>query len=411
MTRRFLTPVVLLAISFCNVVAQSGGKIAYVRESTSIRLINPDGTNDRQLFTHPDLNQQLAIFELAWKPDGTELAFSSAHEATSSPYLADIYSIRTDGSGLKRLTNPPARAALAGLPKGSVTVNVRNLQAGDVGSPSFIIYVEGADEPQQVLIPPGSAKTVTFKSVADFGRRPQMVVAMYGKYRWFVPGVDVVPGRNVTAPMFPISGTGYDMHGAFRPVWRSDGSRISFRSGLCIVSSAPANATPGSGAFNPFFSGKNPMGTCTWDWGPTPATANQVIYSENSSASNIFQMTEGGSHPGTMLTEFSNIPYQLLTDLHWLPDGSGLLYSTVNTFRDSSNIFRFDFATKRTTQVTKMEKEFARMFSISPDSRTVVFERCPDREEEQGCDIWTIGTDGRGARLLVKNGLRPAWGK
>ena len=390
----------------------SSGVIAYVRNGTEIRLINADGSNDRQLWTHPDLNQQLGIFELAWKPDGTELAFSSAHEGSSSPYVADIYSIRPDGSGLHRLTNPPERAGLARFPKGSVTVNVVNNTPADQGPPSFIIYMEGAEDPQQVLIPSGASKTVTFKSVADFGRRPQMVIAMHGPMRWFVPGADVIPGRNVTAPTFPILDAGFEMHGAFRPVWRADGSRISYRNGgVCIISSSPAKPAAGTSGFNPIFSGKNPLGACSWDWGPTAATANQIIYSENSSGSNIYQMTEGGTHPGTKLTSYSDLDYQLLTDLHWIPDGSGLLYSTVNTFRDSSNIFRYDFASKKTTPVTKLDKEFAREFSISPDSTSVVFQRCKDREAEAGCDLWTIGIDGRGAKLLVKNGLRPAWGK
>jgi hypothetical protein len=389
----------------------SAGAIAYVRGSTEIRLINPDGANDRQLWTHPDLNEQLGIFEMAWKPDGTELAFSSAHEATASPYMADIYSIRADGSGLRKLTNPPERSGLGRFPKGSVTVNVNNSLLVSDTPANFIVYVVGADEPQQVSIPSGATKAITFKSVADFGRQPQMLVAISGNRRWFVPGVDVLPGRTVSSPILPISGPGFEMHGAFRPVWRADGSRISFRSGLCLVSSAPTTPVPGSLAFNPFFAGKNPLGTCTWDWGPTPATANQVIYSENSAGSNIYQMTEGGAHPGTKLTAFSDLDYQLATDLRWMPDGSGLLYSTVNTFRDSSNIFRYDFATKRTTPVTRLDKEFARMFSISPDSRSVVFERCADREKDEGCDLWTIGTDGSSARLLVRNGQRPAWGR
>jgi hypothetical protein len=53
--------------------------------------------------------------------------------------------------------------------------------------------------------------------------------------------------------------------------------------------------------------------------GPTPATANQVIYTENSSGSNIYQMTEGGSHPGTKLTAFSDLDNQFVNDLHWIP--------------------------------------------------------------------------------------------
>jgi hypothetical protein len=390
----------------------SGGVVAYVRGDKEIRLIDPDGTNDRQLWTHPDLNEGLGIFELAWKPDGTELAFSSAHEATSSLYIADIYTIRRDGSRLEKLTNPPDRTDFAEFPKGSVTVKINNYEAADVGSVTFIVYVAGADEPQQIVLPAGTSKTLVFKWVADFGNHPQPVVAMFGKYRWFIPGVDVHAGRNVTAPAFTITGKGFDMLGAFRPVWRNDSSRISYRSGLCVVSSVSTKVTPGEYSFNPLFGGKNPMGTCTWDWGPTAATANQVLYSENSSGgSNIFQMSEGGMHPGTKLTQFSDIDYQLLYDLHWLPDASGFMYSTVNLFRDSANIYRYDIASKRTTQVTKLEKEFAREFSISPDGRYVAYERCPTADEDKGCDIWISGADGNGSRRLVSNGQRPAWGK
>jgi len=411
MLSRFLTLLILLLCFVSSTLAQKG-TIAYVRNSTEIRLINPDGSNDRQLWTHPDLNQQLGIFDLAWKPDGTELAFSSAHEAASSLYVADIYSIRPDGSGLHRITNPPERAGFAKFPQGSVTVKILNNTPDSKGPPNFIVYIEGAEDPQQVSLPPGETKTITFKSVADFGKRLQMIVAMYGPYRWIVPGTDVVAGRSVAAPIFPILDTGFELYGAFRPVWRADGSRISYRhGGVCIISSSAAKPVAGTQAFNSFFSGKNPLGTCAWDWGPTPATANQVIYTENSSGSNIYQMTEGGSHPGTKLTAFSDLDNQFVNDLHWIPDGSGLLYSTVNTFRQSSNIFRYDFASRKTTQVTNFDKEFAREFSVSPDGGSVVFQRCKDREEEAGCDLWITGTDGRGAHLLVKNGLRPSWGK
>jgi hypothetical protein len=417
MTFRFLT--LILVFSFCLLpnfaqgpgARSDAGVIAYVRGSKEIRLINPDGSGDRQFWTHADVVPPLGIFELAWKPDGTELAFSSAHEGLVSAYMADIYTIRRDGSNLRRITNPPDRAGLARLPKGSVTVNVSNFQPAEVAPGNLIVYVVGADEPQQVNIPAGTSKTLTFKSVADFGRQPQSIVAISGQFRWTVPGPDVIAGRNVTAPMFPISGQGIEMQGAFRPVWRADGSRISYRNGLCLVSSSSLSAAPGTHPFNPFFAGKNPMGSCAWDWGPTSATANQVIYTANDSGSNIYQMNEGGAHPGTKVTSFSNIDYQLVGDLRWIPDGSGLLYSTVDLYRESSNIFRYDFATKASTQVTKLAKEFAREFSVSPDSKSVVFDRCTTREEDEGCDIWTIGLNGSGARLLVKNGQRPSWGR
>ena len=394
-------------------IQRSGGPIAYVRGDTEIRLINPDGTNDHQLWTHKDLHPGLGVFEMAWKPDGTELAFSSAHEAAFSLFLADLFTIHPDGSGLRRLTNPPDRAGFARFPKGSVTVTVRNDQGSNSSSGSFLVYIAGADEPQLVALPPGSAKTIVFKSVADFGKHPQPVIAMYGEDRWFVPGVDVLAGRNVIAPAFNIVGQGFKNFGAFRPVWRQDGSRISYRSGMCVLSSVSSNPVVGEQKFDPLFSGENPFGTCTWDLGRTAANANQVIYTANSSpgGSNIYQMAEGGKHPGTKLTQFSEVDLQVLYDLRWLPDGSGFLYSAVNEFRESSNIYRFDLATRRATQLTKFDREFARAFSISPDGGSVVFEKCASADEGNDCDLWITGANGAGAHLLIKNGQRPAWGK
>jgi hypothetical protein len=392
---------------------ESSGTIAYVRDETEIRAIAPDGTNDRRLWSHKDLHAGLGIFELAWRPDGKELAFSSAHEAVASFYLADIYTIRADGTGLRKLTNAPDITEFARYRKGSVTVTVRNAQNASTSSGTFIVYVAGADEPQQVTIPVGTAKTLVFKSVADFGSHPQPVVAMFGKRRWFIPGTDVIAGRNVIAPAFSIIGDGIDLFGAFRPVWRSDGSRVSYRSGLCVVSSVSSNPTPGEYSFDPLFGGQNPLGTCTWDWGPTPATANQIIYTENGSGgSTIYRMAEGGTHPGTKIAQYSDIDYQLLSDLRWLPDGSGLLYSNREYVFESANIFRYDFGTKKVTQVTNLKSEFARAFSISPDGHSVVFERCKTRsDDDKSCDLWIAGTDGGGMRLLVKNGFAPAWGK
>ncbi len=386
------------------------GKIAYTRNDTEIRLIAPDGTNDRRLWTHPHLTNNIGLYELDWRPDGKELAFSSSHSNVTSFYHADIYTIQADGSGLRKLTNAPDHSELARFPKGSVTVTVRNFQPASTTPGTFIIYVAGADEPQQIVLPAGSSKTVVFKSVADFGKHVQPVVAMFGPNRWHFPGVDVQAGRNVAAPL-TISGDGIELLGAFRPTWRGDGSRISYRSGHCVVSHIPANPVPGQYSFDPLFSGKHPSGACTWDYGPTPETANQIIYTDNGSGSSIFRITEGGTLPGTKLTEFSDLDHQLLYDLQWLPDGSGILYSTVNLFRDSGNIFRWDFATKRVRQITRLKNEFAKSFSISPDSRSVVFERCRAHEDDKNCDLWITDANSGEMRLLVRNGLRPSWGR
>ena len=92
-----------------------------------------------------------------------------------------------------------------------------------------MVYTMGADMPQQVLLPPGSTKTVVFKNVADIGDHAQPIVAIYGQARWFIPGTDVVAGKEIKAPDFLISGDGYNYFGAFRPVWKNDGTQISYR--------------------------------------------------------------------------------------------------------------------------------------------------------------------------------------
>ncbi len=404
----------LLLLTVATLHAQTSKSIAYVRHGTEIRLIEPDGSNDRRLWTHADARPELGINGVAWRPDHKELAFSSGHAAASSLYHSDIYAIQPDGTGFRKLTNAPDRAEFARFPKGSVTITLSNDQpsykqtAASAGI--FIIYVAGADEPQQITMPPGATKTIVFKSVADFGRKAQAIVAAYGAYRWFVPGVDVVAGGNVKAPAFSIFGEGIEYFGAFRPVWRSDGSRVSFRSGACTLNSVPVNPVAGEFVFNPLFGGDPPLGSCTWDWGPTAALANQMIYTENAAGeSAIYRIAEGGKHPGTKLTAFSNIPYQLLFDLHWLADGSGLLYSTQTLMRDSANIFRYDFASGKITNVTKLENQFARSFSVSPDGKWIVFERAATADKDQEADLWIVGTDGSNPHLLVRDGFEPSW--
>lgn len=395
-------------------VAPRTGTIAYVRGSTEVRLINADGTNDRRLWTHPDAKKELGIFDVAWRPDAKELVFSSGHAAASSLYHADLYAIRPDGTGFRKVTNSPDRDEFAKYPKGTVSVTVQNAQPfyrqSQASSGVFIVYVAGADEPQQITLPPGATKTILFRNVADFGNMAQAVVAIWGRHRWFTPGVDVRGGQTVKSPVFSISGDGIDLLGAFHPVWRMDGSRVSYRSGVCTLNSVSATPKPGEYEYHPLFAGKNPMGTCVWDWGPTSSTANQLLYSENGTDdSAIYRITEGGKHPGEKLAVYSKIAYQILFDLRWLPDGSGFLFSNQTLMRDSANIFRYDFATRKTTQITNLQNEFTGNFSISPDGQWIVFERSKSLEENRVIDLWIAPMEGGNPRLFVRDAFSPSW--
>src|SRR5689334_16526054 len=127
MTSAYLKPVTLVLAVIIYVTAgfvahaqknaaPRAGTIAYVRGSTEVRLINADGTNDRRLWTHPDAKKELGIYGVAWRPDGKELVISSGHAAAYSLYHSDLYAIRPDGTGFRKVTNSPDRAEFERYP-------------------------------------------------------------------------------------------------------------------------------------------------------------------------------------------------------------------------------------------------------------------------------------------------------
>jgi Tol biopolymer transport system component len=77
--------------------------------------------------------------------------------------------------------------------------------------------------------------------------------------------------------------------------------------------------------------------------------------------------------------------------------------------RDSANIFRYDFASRKVTQVTQLQNEFTGSFSISPDAQWIVFERSKTLDENRAIDLWIARINGANARLLVRNGFSPSW--
>ena len=152
--------------------------------------------------------------------------------------------------------------------------------------------------------------------------------------------------------------------------------------------------------------GTNSTNVCTWDWGPTPATANQVLIGGGLLDPNIYLATEGGDTRGEKLV--GGGPTDLLLEVEWLPDGSGFLFSL--STGSAANLYKYTFATKEATQLTHFENEFIRSFSISPDGESVVLERA-GQFRGGNADLWVMQLNGRDMRLLVKNGSGPSWGR
>ncbi len=393
------------------VVAQADpGTIAYVRAGNQIRLIEPDGSNDRAIWSTPagDAAAPFTITSLDWRPDAGELAFASDHERLHSYWGRDLYALRPNGSGLRKLTNGPSQAELAAFPKGSVTLTVSNLRGGG----PYFVYVAGAAEPQTVGGGAGSSQTLTFNNVADWGPgRVQGVVAFFGPNRWFSSAfADVQAGKTVNAGTLLISGTGSTTFGAYLPSWRSDGTKIGFQQGCGAIKQVAAEPPPGQ--LGEVAAAPNVAGvTCLSDWAPQPGIANPLLYADLFLEGHIYRTSEGSTGAGELLV--THAAADLLLDLQWLPDGSGFVYVLATDFTvatqtwRTANLYLYRFATRVSTPLTSFSGELVRSAAVSPDGQSIVFERAATYAGAS--DLWLIRQDGSNMRLLVSGGAQPDW--
>jgi hypothetical protein len=360
--------------------AADAGIIAYVERSTyDIRVISPDGAGDRVLWDAPEpAGRPFPPYDLAWRPDGRELAFSSDHEETCSYYESDVYAIGYDGTGYRRVTNSPACAALAGLPKGSVTVNVTNL-----AGPFAYVYVQGAPG-----IKSAQSGTMTFDNVADFGPgvlQPAVGIYVSGsgeeRTEGYPPYADVQPNQTVSGGTLNIPGISVLSFGAGQVSWNADGSALAY--GMRTSSSIkqiPASPPYGStGQPLPVVQHAAPNLVA---WGPDAGHSDLYLYSSKDDViyldvAGIYLNTLADPSGGTMLVPI-NAYYgaEVVFDIEWLPDASGFLftkrYIDLGTFTD---IFEYNFGTHQITRLTQLpDDQAARGISISPDGQQIVFE-------------------------------------
>lgn len=412
-------PVVLLALACASVWASAilpqpvqadaadRGTIAYVRLSThDIHVVSPDGTGDRVLWTAPRKFVMEPPYELAWRPDGRELAFSSDHEAWASWYESDVYAVGSDGTGCRRITNAPAASELAKLPKGSVTVSVSNWTTDPIQ-----VYVAGA--PELKSVPANGA--VTFSEVADLGPDVwQPAVGIYGLYRIMPspPLADVQAGKTVSGGSLIVSrASGIRFFGAGKVSWKADGSALAYAMRTCSgISVIPAVPKYGSVGLPLPVAAKTSPGLVAW--GPTPDTKGRYLYRSgynilDEELAGIYLNAVGEASGGSKLV--STHRAELVRDLEWLPDASGFLFTLEYVpLNIRTDVFEYSFAAKQIRQLTDLKDDSARGLGISPDGRDVVFER---EEAEAKGSLWIMNRDGSRLRRLADDAGRPAWGR
>jgi len=410
-------------------VAASAGQsaIAYVLSNDTtgdeIHLINTDGTYDREIWhtgtsgltTGPDVAQ------LSWKSDASELAFWSRFQEACSFYNGDIYAIRTNGTGFRRVTAPPACGVSPGLPIGTVQLEVVNNSG--MGT-TFIVYIEGAPSPKSVTLSDYGSATVTFTNVIDYGNGVlQWAVAIYGydRFTYVHAHADVIPGQTVSTdgPLYlnaPIQHWGWNS-----PTYNSDGTEIAYFFGSGTLYVAPSDHTNPGGVGNYLLADGvfMPGNPTRLQWGKG-THAHQLLYEGfdwDSIGDAIYLVDEGSDTSGTKeLVIDPSMSGMVALGLTWLPDGSGFLYSATEkdpyTFQTFGNIFEFKFTTQQSTRITNFTSGFPRELTISPEGNKVVFEYQASGDWSDlnpPIDLWIMNRDGSEAALFVENGQSPAW--
>jgi Tol biopolymer transport system component len=377
------------------------GVIAYKR-GNEIRLVNSDGSGDRRLWLESLPNATYkGIRGLQWRPDGGALAFGSDFQQLCSLYDNDIYTINADGRDLKRLTNSPACGQLAGLPKGTVNVQVEN----QTTESQFLVYVEGAPTAQLVTVPPGTAVELAIPNVADLGNFQQYFTVINGHLRWIDPSVfvNVTAGQTASASArFVLHGQGnvYSGVGAKYPTWHRSGSKVGFLFYEGLMMQIPANPPP-SGDDSFILAQGSGVIAESIVWSPV---SDWILYA---SSEHISVVQPGANNGGTPIIDKSAT--ELVLGLDWMPDESGFIFAiTGGQFgQENSNVYAYDFTANSLTPLTNFDDDFVGGLSISPNGQKIIFEFADEPADPP--QLWIMDIDGSNAQPLGIQGESPDW--
>jgi len=390
---------VSLQVSGSQTVPTFTGEIGFV-DGKAVKRINPNGGVAQTVWTHP--SDTPSLLSVRWNPTATELGFTSDHESYFSPLEDDLYAIRADGSGLRRITNAPSQAAIlgGGFATGSVRLTIfNNASALETFSP-FVISLRGAAQLQSFALPAyQQSAQILIENVADMGG-DQAVIFIYsspacGVNRRDVAGfVNVLPSQTVDINLtFNATNCGGFVGAARELTWKRDSAEIGYLLGNGPFKvEASGRATPG----DPWFGG-NDLINETLAWSPVN---DLVLYDVVGAGGGIFRRDVSGQQPGVQIVNRTILGDPVKPA--WLPDGSGFLYLF------AGNIYSADGNGQNRQQLTFFAAgEQAERVSPSPDGTFVVFER----RLGSASTLWILERGNPANMWPLTAGSKPDWSR
>jgi len=293
MKKSFVLSILLpffLVISLTQVAFASfpgpNGLIAFTSDRSGnhdIGVMNPDGSNQRQLTTDPDDDNHPS-----WSPDGSRIAFTSDRDGNQ-----EIYVMFADGSGQTRLTYNNSRDHMPAFSPDGLKIVFCSQRDTDK---KWQIYVMDAANG-------GNLQRLTNNAANDV------------QPRWSPDGSKIVFASDRDGGLFQIyvmdsdGGNQQRLTNSrtedFQPDWSPDGSMIVFSSGypeqnydLYVMYANGTGVTPLTQTADPaeFRPAWSPDGTkITFCWYSVEVSGNGVVSVINADGSNYIDLTVGTS--------------------------------------------------------------------------------------------------------------------
>lgn len=401
----FLATAALTYPTAASPTASPTGLIAYAGldnqgRAVSLKTMQPNGSQVQTLYTLGPVGE---ISEVAWSPNAQEIAFVASDEAAYSIFNQDVFGIKPNGTGIRRISNPP-RYIYEGAPTGLVTAVIRNNSGRNVNIIS--LYIQGGTSAHQIPIFNHLDALMFTIEVADQGHGyPQYLVATWadgtgGPYKEFVLGfVDVLPGQEVN--MGTIDFVGHTFQPKVSDLsWNAGGTQLGF----LLTGDAPSMwQVAAAGEVAGQAMSTIPLAS-TLAYAPL---TNRVAYYRDTNSTAIFAVNNtGGGLDTEQIVAYDNLA-SLNFDRHvaWLPDETGLIMSA------NGDLYEYLFATQQVRLLTNFAgtAQIDRI-AISPDGQTIAFGKSMVAGQS---DIWLLNRQTLAETQLTNDGRSalPSWSR